>query len=58
MKAMANYLGERGASYDYIMIPKDRRNCCIDYYKVAEDRSVRIEYVNNHDHIPEELVTG
>ncbi|CAG5106129.1 Oidioi.mRNA.OKI2018_I69.chr1.g2696.t1.cds [Oikopleura dioica] len=58
MKAIANYLGERGASYDYITIPKDRRNCCIDYYKVAEDRSVRIEYVNNHEHIPEELVTG
>ena len=58
MKALANELGKRGASQDFIQIPKERRNCSIDYYKMNDDKSVRIEYVNEHDHIPERLVTG
>ena len=58
MKALANELGKRGANHDFIMIPKERRNCCIDYYRINNDKSVRIEYINEHDHIPEKLVTG
>ena len=58
MKALANELVKRKASHDFIQIPNQRRNCCIDYYKINEDRSVRIEYINEHDHIPEKLITG
>ena len=58
MKTLANALGERGAGFDYIQIPKERRNCCVDYYRVDADRAVRIEYVNGHDHVPEHLITG
>ena len=58
MKALANELAKRGANHDFIQVPKERRNCCIDYYKFGEDGSVRIEYVNEHDHIPEHLITG
>ena len=58
MKALANELGKRGADHDFIQIPKERRNCCIDHYKINDDKSVRIEYVNEHDHIPGKLVTG